>query len=118
MKLSLLGIRGQLLQWIQSFLSNKTQMVLVNGDLSDPAPVTSGIPQRSLIGPLLFLILIGDIDQNIAHSFLTSFADDARLLLEVKVVQDASKLQTDLEVVYQWAEDLSLIHISEPTRPY
>jgi len=54
---------------------------------------------------LLFLILIGDIDQNIAHSFLTSFADDTRLMKEVKGVQDASELQTDLEAVYQWAED-------------
>ena len=80
-------------------------MVLVNGVLSDPAPVTSGVPQGSVIGPLLFLILIGDIDQNVAHSFLTSFADDTRLLLEVKGVQDASKLQADLEAVYQWALD-------------
>ena len=75
-KLSLLGIRGHLLQWIQSFLSSRTQMVLVNGVLSDPSPVTSGVPQGLVIGPLLFLILIGDIDQNVAHSFLTSFADD------------------------------------------
>ena len=104
-KLSLLGIRGRLLRWISSFLSSRTQMVLVNGILSDPAPVTSGVPQGSVIGPLLFLILIGDIDQNVAHSFLTSFADDTRLLREVKGVQDASSLQTDLEHVYQWALD-------------
>ena len=80
-------------------------MVLVNGILSDPAPVTSGVPQGSVIGPLLFLILIGDIDQNIAYSFLTSFADDTRLMREVKGVQDASALQSDLQAVYQWAED-------------
>ena len=79
-KLSLLGIRGLLLQWIQSFLSSRTQMVMVNGVLYDPAPVTSGVPQGSVIGPLLFLILIGDIDQNVAHAFLSSFADDTRLL--------------------------------------
>ena len=104
-KLSLLGIRGLLLQWIQSFLSSRTQMVMVNGVLSDPAPVTSGVPQGSVIGPLLFLILIGDIDQNVAHAFLSSFADDTRLLREVNGVRDASSLQSDLEAVYQWAED-------------
>ena len=104
-KLSLLGIRGHLLQWLKSFLSSRTQMVLVNGVLSDPAPVTSGVPQGSVIGPLLFLILIGDIDQNVATSFLTSFADDTRLMREIKGVQDASALQTDLEAVYQWALD-------------
>ena len=77
----------------------------MNGVLSDPAPVTSGVPQGSVIGPLLFLILIGDIHQNVAYSFLTSFADDTRLMREVKGVQDASALQTDLEEVYQWALD-------------
>ena len=104
-KLSLLGIRGKLLQWIKSFLSSRTQMVLVNGVLSDPAPVISGVPQGSVIGPLLFLILIGDIDKNVAFSFLSSFADDTRLLRKVSGVRDASLLQTDLEAVYQWAED-------------
>ena len=76
-------------------------MVLVNGVLSDPAPVLSGVPQGSVIGPLLFLIMIGDIDENVAHSFIASFADDTRLLLEVKNVRDASSLQTDLEAVYE-----------------
>ena len=80
-------------------------MVLVNGVLSDPAPVLSGVPQGSVIGPLLFLILIGDIDSKVAHSFIASFADDTRLLREVKNVQDASSLQTDLEGVYEWAVD-------------
>ena len=104
-KMSLLGIRGRLHQWIKSFLTSRTQMVMVNGVLSDPAPVVSGVPQGSVIGPLLFLILIGDIDQKVAHSFLTSFADDTRLMREVRGVQDASFLQTDLEEVYQWAVD-------------
>ena len=104
-KLSLLGIRGRLLQWITSFLTSRNQMVLVNGVLSDPVLVTSGVPQGSVIGPLLFLILIGDIDQNIAQSFLSSFADDTRLLREVNGVQDASALQRDLETIYQWAVD-------------
>ncbi len=104
-KLSLLGIRGKLLEWIKSFLSSRKQMVLVNGVLSDPASVTSGVPQGSVIGPLLFLVLIGDIDKNVAFSFLSSFADDTRLLRKVSGVRDASSLQTDLEAVYQWAED-------------
>ena len=104
-KLSLLGIRGRLLNWIKSFLTSRSQMVMVNGVLSDPAPVTSGVPQGSVIGPLLFLILIGDIDKNVAHAFLSSFADDTRLVGRVEGVIDASLLQSDLEAVYQWADD-------------
>ena len=104
-KLSILGIRGKILQWIESFLTNRTQRVLVNGFLSEPAPVISGVPQGSVIGPLLFLILIGDIDENIASSFISSFADDTRLSRATSGVTDASALQTDLEKVYQWAVD-------------
>ena len=58
-----------------------------------------------MIGPLLFLILIGDIDDNIAHAFLSSFADDTRLTARIGGVSQASLLQSDLETVYQWAED-------------
>ena len=108
-KLSLLGIRGKILSWLKSFLSSRTQKVMVNGVLSEPSPVTSGVPQGSVIGPLLFLILIGDIDGGIISSFLSSFADDTRLSKGVSGVRDASSLQTDLETVYQWADDNNML---------
>ena len=104
-KLSLLGVRGKLLQWIKSFLASRTQKVVVNGVLSEECAVISGVPQGSVIGPLLFLILLGDIDSNIAASFLSSFADDTRLTIGLSGVTQASALQTDLEAVYQWAEE-------------
>ena len=102
-KLSLIGIRGKVLTWIQSFLTNRTQKVMVNGFLSEPAPVISGVPQGSVLGPLLFLILMGDIDRDIAHAFVSSFADDTRLSRAVSGVRDASSLQTELEIIYQWS---------------
>ena len=81
-KLSLLGVRGKLLLWIKSFLTSRTQRVMVNGVLSNACPVISGVPQGSVIGPLLFLVLLSDIDMNIVSSFLSSFADDTRLSQE------------------------------------
>ena len=104
-KLSSLGVRGKLLMWIKSFLTCRTQRVMVNGVLSNPCPVISGVPQGSVIGPLLFLVLLSDIDMNTVSSFLSSFADDTRLSRGVSNVAGASALQTDLEAVYQWAED-------------
>ena len=75
-KLSLLGIRGRLLEWMKSFLSSMVSyhnpLLLLQG--------YPGVSQGSVIGPLLFLILIGDIDQDIAHACLTSFADDTRVM--------------------------------------
>ena len=104
-KLSLLGVRGRLLDWIESFLTARVQKVVVNGVLSEECAVVSGVPQGSVIGPLLFLILLGDIDSKIAASFLSSFADDTRLSIGLAGVTQASALQSDLEAVYQWAEE-------------
>ena len=104
-KLSHFGIKGKLLLWIESFLTSRIQQVIVNGVLSNPCPVVSGVPQGSVLGPLLFLVLLSDIDSNIASCFLASFADDTRIWRGISGVSDASALQRDLEAVYQWAED-------------
>ena len=75
-KMNKLGISGNLGRWIHSFLTNRTQSVAVNGCKSKPSEVKSGVPQGSVLGPLLFLILIGDIDKDISSLFVSSFADD------------------------------------------
>ena len=104
-KLSLLGIGGKILKWIKSFLLNRRQCVITNGFSSEPSHVRSGVPQGSVIGPLLFLILIGDIDAELYNSFLSSFADDTRASKGVASPRDISLLQTDLDVIYQWAQN-------------
>ena len=104
-KLESLGIKGSLGRWLQSFLTGRSQCVLVEGVKSSPRRVLSGVPQGSVLGPLLFLILIGDIDENVAKSFISSFADDTRIGHGVTTSQDMEELQADLEVVYRWAVD-------------
>ena len=76
----------------------------MNGVKSSPAPVISGVPQGSVKGPLLFLILIGDIDKEVSHSFLSSFADDTRIGSAISSPEEAKLLQQDLQAVYNWAE--------------
>ena len=104
-KMKDLGIQGKLGRWIHSFLNDREQAVTVDKKISKPQPVKSGVPQGSVLGPLIFLILIGDIDQNISSAFLSSFADDTRVGKGIETEQDVRDLQDDLNSVYTWAKN-------------
>ena len=104
-KIQALGINGRLAEWIHCFLTQRKQQVVVNSAKSSAREVISGVPQGSVLGPLIFLILIGDIDKNIATSFLSSFADDTRIGREVDCETDAESLQCDLNSVYDWCRE-------------
>ena len=81
------------------------RFVLVNGVLSEPAPVLRCPSRVYYETPLVFLVLIGDIEKKVSHAFIASFADDTKLLCEVKNVSDASSLRSNLEAVYEWATE-------------
>ena len=104
-KLQEMGITGKLGRWIHAFLTHRKQAILVNGARSEPTEVKSGVPQGSVLGPLLFLVLIGDIDRKVAQAYVSSFADDTRVSLGVTSVEDTKCLQNDLEAIYSWADD-------------
>ncbi len=99
-----MGITGKLGVWLHCFLTGREQCVAAGGAVSQPSVVTSGVPQGSVLGPLLFLIHISDINRHVLHSSVASFADDTRVLKEVSSISDAEKLQTDLASLYSWAE--------------
>ena len=94
-KLCYYGIRGGLLQSIQSFLTNCTQRVVVDGACSSPCRVTSGVPQGSVLDSFLFFIYVNDITSNI-HSQLRLFADDCVIYHPINSPQDHMMLQDDL----------------------
>ena len=102
-KLKSLGITGNIGIWISSFLGNRKQFVQIPGGISEIGSVTSGVPQGTVLGPVLFLILIGDITKNLSHSKVSSFADDTRLYSSIKNEDDCDNLQKDLDIVYKWA---------------
>ena len=102
-KLEKIGIKGQLLLWIKNFLTNRTQVVAVDGCLSEVEGVISGVPQGTVLGPLLFLVHIGDIDSTLQYATASSFADDTRIMMKVQSREDCNRLQLDLESVYEWA---------------
>ena len=112
-KLKHFGIDGKVGRWLFHFLTGRTQTVVVNGRRSSPEPMKSGVPQGSVLGPLLFLVLISDIDSNIMSSFLSSFADDTRIGHAVSSDNDRSALQADLQRVYEWANTNNMQFNSE-----
>ena len=107
MKLSYYGIRGNLLLWIKAFLSNRFQSVSINGKKSSPKPVLSGVPQGSILGPVLFLLYINDISNSI-NAKLRLFADDCILYREIYSVSDCTFLQDDLDKLALWANTWQL----------
>ena len=112
-KIKLLGVTGNIGKWIYSFLTDRTQTVIVNGMTSSHSEVKSGVPQGSVLGPLLFLILLGDIDKSVSSAFLSSFADDTRIGHRIKTADDVTVLQKDLESIYQWSTDNNMKFNSE-----
>lgn len=95
-KLEKLGISGNLLRWTESYLSNRSQMVVVGGYKSNYVTIPSGVPQGSLLGPLLYNSYLYDVYTCIKHSRFLMYADDTKLYTDITNIQDASKLQNDL----------------------
>ena len=110
-KLHAHGITGKIYNWIESWLSDRKQRVVLNGSQSDWAMVPSGVPQGSVLGPLLFIIFINDIDSavDVVHCTLLKFADDTKGLHKVDNDAEAARLQKDLDNLYQWSCDWQMM---------
>ena len=91
-KLEKYGIKGKVLKWIIDFLSNRVQNVVINGKKSKTVEVTSGVPQGSVLGPILFLIFINDIPE-VAQTPVRLFADDTKTFSVIKNEHDSKQLQ-------------------------
>ena len=91
-------------EWLEAFLSNRSQIVVLDGTSSDSVPVTSGVPQGSVLGPALFLLyIIYDLPDTI-DSQVRLFADDTVLYRTIKSDTDHHRLQTDLDKLSDWAK--------------
>ena len=119
-KLEAYGVSGKVLRWIKNFLANRSQRVCIKGVLSESLPVVSGVPQGSVIGPLLFLIYINDLLDDISSGGKL-FADDAKIFRKIKDIRDRDILQEDLRKLQSWSskwllqfneEKCKVMHIS------
>ena len=95
------GITQNNLSWIKAFLLGRSQCVALEGEKSSEIPVTSGVPQGSVLGPILFLLYINDLPENIT-SQVRLFADDTAVYLTVTSKKDSQTLQQDLQTLEQW----------------
>ena len=125
-KLESHGIGGKLLEWIRQWLNCRRQRVSVNKTFSEWDEVTSGVPQGSVLGPILFLIYINDIDLGLI-SKLSKFADDSKLCKNICLDSDRDDLQQDLDKLNDWSqqwqmqfnvEKCSVIHLGHKNKQY
>jgi hypothetical protein len=98
------GIENDILQWCKSFLTNRKQKVVINGHHSQWADVASGVPQGSVLGPLMFVIFVNDLP-DVVESLVQLFADDVKLFRQTSTPEDCTTLQSDLDKLEKWAED-------------
>ena len=103
LKLDYYGIRGNSLTWMRSWLTHRTQQVLLEGAHSRRCVVRSGVPQGTVLGPLCFLLYVNDIGNDISSN-LKLFADDTLLYGLIHNDQDAIELQRDLDKLTKWAQ--------------
>ena len=108
-KVKALGIDGPIGQWIGNFLIGRKQRVKVDDSLSDLSEVLSGVPQGSILGPLLFIIFINDINDNVDKSCVSCYADDSKVSLRISDEADRDLLQNDIETIFRWSEQNLLI---------
>jgi hypothetical protein len=102
-KLKINKINSKVGVWLHNFLVDRKHFIVVENNFQDLSDVISGIPQGTVLGPILALIFLSDIDKDV-ENIASMFADDTRLMGKVKVEADVESLQKDLDRVYEWAD--------------
>ena len=104
------GITGKIANWIEDWLKDRQQRVVLNGKASPWSKVTSGVPQGSVLGPCLFIIYINDIDQAIdAVLQIMKFADDTKGCAIADTEEDCCRIQNQLDKIHQWSLDWQML---------
>ena len=109
-KLRIYGIEGKVLEWITSFLTDRRQLVVCDGSRSQYSPVTSGVPQGTVLGPLLFLLHLNDLPTVVdPGTSVRLFADDALIYRVINSLEDQVALQQDLRNLEHWASAWGMV---------
>ena len=108
LKLKAHGIGNGMINWMEKWLIDRRQRVVVDGEVSNWKSVLSGVPQGSVLGPILFLIYINDLDDDIKSKVL-NFADDTKVFRKIESDADRQQLQDDLNKLNEWSEKWQML---------
>ena len=108
LKLKAHGIGNAVINWIEKWLTYRRQRVIVDGEISNWKSVLNGVPQGSVLGPILFLIYINDLEDDISSKVL-KFTDDTKLFRKVTNDTDKQSLQDDLDKLVKWSEKWQML---------
>ena len=117
-KLEAHGIVGDVLKWITDWRKDRMQRVVLNSISSDWAKVVSSVIQGSVLGPVLFIISINDIDIAIKNheSKIFKYADDSKIGRPIRTQEDAAALQADIDSVWEWSKQWGMDYVSIHSR--
>ena len=107
-KLKSHGMGNSIINWIEQWLTDRRQRVVVDGEVSSWKSVLSGVPQGSVLGPILFLVYINDLEEGVTGKIL-KFADDTKLFRKVKEIGDKQNLQDDIDKLVKWSEKWQML---------
>ena len=100
---------NSIINWIEQWLTDSRQRVVVDGEVSSWKSVLSGVPQGSLLGPILFWVYVNDLEEGVTGKIL-KFADDTKLFRKTKELGDKHKLQDDIDKLVRWSEKWQMLH--------
>ena len=129
-----LGFSKNALQWFRDYLTDRKQMIDLDGELSETIPMKLGVPQGSILGPILFLIYVNDVNKCNTNTTYTKFADDTTVLTSGNTLEEAvTKMNQTLSDIDTWFKrnklglnpsktrymiSVSYTHLTLPTTPY
>ena len=99
---------NSIINWIAQLLNDRRQSVVVDGEVPSWKSVMSGVPQGSVLGPILFLVYINDLEEGVTGKIL-KFADDTKLFRKVKEIGDKQNLQDDIDKLVKWSEKWQML---------
>ena len=108
LKLKSHGMGNSIINWIEQWLTDRRQRVVVDGEVSSWKSVLSGVPQGSVLGPILLLVYIDDLEKGVTGNIL-KFADDTKLLRKTKEIGDKQKLQDNIDKLVRWSEKWQML---------